>query len=416
MKEIKKSHKIMYSFLILIVIISAGGIIWYKFFSNINIPAKSDVEVVNTLPADIDKLFTMPEGFKVQVYATSVPNARVMLWDQKGRMLVSSPKEGKIFVLEDMDGNGVAESKKELATGLNEPHGMAFDCRLGKGNCNLYVAENNQLSKFVYQFASSTVGAKTKIVSFAASTTDRHKTRTLLMGVEGSPSTLLISIGSSCDVCAEKDSQHATIQAINVDDKKPALTTYATGLRNSVFMTRSYVDGRVFATEMGRDGLGDNFPPDEINIIEKGGNYGWPICYGKNINDRDYDKKTYIQNPCLEPKQKESLVNLDAHSAPLGLAFIPEEGWAEKYWYNLLVAYHGSWNRKVPTGYKIQRIKLDSKGKYISQESFITGWLRPDGTKIGRPADIIVQPGGTIFVSDDEAGVIYKFYNTVEVR
>lgn len=410
MKVLKqKKHFYILTIIIIFAVVVFGGV-YYKFLKGSNFVAKSDTQAAVVTDESLNKLFTMPAGFKVQAFATSVPDARVMIWDQLGNMLVSSPKEGKIYLLTDADGDGVAEGKKELATGLNEPHGMAFDCRLGKGNCNLYVAEVNQLSKFVYTIASTSVGAKTKIITFENSPADRHKTRTLLMGVTGSPSTLLISVGSTCDVCEEKGDQHAKILAYDVDKK--TLSTYASGLRNAVFMEKNYVDGRVFATEMGRDGLGDNFPPDEINIIEKGGNYGWPICYGKNIHDTEYDKRQYIQSPCLEPRQKESFVNIDAHSAPLGLGFIPEEGWDEKYWYNMLVAYHGSWNRTVPTGYKIQRIKLDTNGKYLGQEDFITGWLQADGKKIGRPVDIKIMPGGVIFVSDDEAGIIYRFSRT----
>ena len=109
----------------------------------------------------------------------------------------------------------------------------------------------------------------------------------------------------------------------------------------------------------------------------------------------------------MEPFETPSFVDLQAHSAPLGLAFFPEEGWPEEYWYNLLVAYHGSWNRTVPTGYKIVRIKLDSKGKYLGQEDFLTGFMS-EGKVYGRPVDIIIHPGGTIFISDDKAGVIYR--------
>jgi glucose/arabinose dehydrogenase len=168
------------------------------------------------------------------------------------------------------------------------------------------------------------------------------------------------------------------------------------------------VTGAIWATEMGRDNLGDNLPPDEINIIKKGGNFGWPICYGKNIHDTNFDKNTYIRNPCMEPLELPSYIDIPAHSAPLGIAFVPDEGWPESYWYNALVAYHGSWNRSVPTGDKIVRIVLDAHGNYVRTEDFITGWLSASGTKQGRPVDIKILPGGTAYISDDDAGVLYK--------
>ena len=110
----------------------------------------------------------------------------------------------------------------------------------------------------------------------------------------------------------------------------------------------------------------------------------------------------------MEPFETPSFIDLQAHSAPLGLAFIPEEGWDEEYWYNLLVAYHGSWNRTVPTGYKIVRIKMNAKGEYLGTEDFITGWLTKNGEKIGRPVDIKVFSGGVAYISDDDAGMIYR--------
>ena len=166
----------------------------------------------------------------------------------------------------------------------------------------------------------------------------------------------------------------------------------------------------MWATEMGRDLLGDNIPPDEINIIQEGGWYGWPWFYGKNIEDHSWT--TGI--PIYAFESIPSHIDLQAHSAPLGLAFVPEEGWPKGYWYNLFVSYHGSWNRSVPTGYKVVRIKLDSKGNYLGTEDFITGWLTSSGV-LGRPVDILVQPGGTMYISDDKAGVIYKVVYNGEI-
>lgn len=184
----------------------------------------------------------------------------------------------------------------------------------------------------------------------------------------------------------------------------------AKGLRNSVFFTWSDVDGRMWATDMGRDGLGDDTPPDEINIITRESNYGWPICYGQNIHDTDFDKNTYIRNPCMSPFETPAHIDLPAHVAPLGLAFIPEEGWPEEYWYNLLVAEHGSWNKKEPVGYKIVRVILDAKGNYKGTEDFLSGFLTKDNKALGRPVDIITHPGGVMYISDDHAGVIYRVY------
>jgi glucose/arabinose dehydrogenase len=221
-------------------------------------------------------------------------------------------------------------------------------------------------------------------------------------------------VGSSCDVCHEKKPDYAQILFYNAATGEHGV--YAQGLRNATFMTLDPIFGKIYATEMGRDNLGDDIPPDEINIIENKNNqpqnYGWPNCYGKNIHDDQFDKNTYIRNPCMAPFETPSFVDLPAHSAPLGLAFIPEEGYPEEYWYNLLVAFHGSWNRSTPTGYKIVRLKMNAKGEYLGTEDFITGWS-PDGKK-GRPVDIKVFSGGTAYISDDTLGVIYKLSRTSE--
>lgn len=174
------------------------------------------------------------------------------------------------------------------------------------------------------------------------------------------------------------------------------------------------VTGKIWATEMGRDFLGDDLPPDEINIIEESEWYGWPWFYGKNIEDykfSPYSRPIFVKEP------KPSYIDIPAHSAPLGLAFFPANSqWPEEYWNNLLVAYHGSWNRTDPTGYKIVRYKLDTQGNYFGDgstsspqvEDFISGWLKNNGATLGRPVDILIQPNGSIYISDDKAGVIYR--------
>jgi glucose/arabinose dehydrogenase len=224
---------------------------------------------------------------------------------------------------------------------------------------------------------------------------------------------LFTSVGSTCNACEESDWRRAAVLVSDEDGKD--LKVFAKGLRNAVFMTTHFVTGDIWATEMGRDLLGDDLPPDEINILKEGVNYGWPICYGKNVPDASYARDVGCEN--FIP----SHIDLQAHSAPLGLAFIPEDpstgsgqaAWPEEYWHDLLVAYHGSWNRPEPTGYKIVRLKLNAQGNpstssgQVIQEDFISGWLEGDRA-FGRPVDILVQPGGVMYISDDKAGLIYK--------
>ncbi|HEY9072488.1 MAG TPA: PQQ-dependent sugar dehydrogenase, partial [Desulfobaccales bacterium] len=205
-----------------------------------------------------------------------------------------------------------------------------------------------------------------------------------------------------CNVCVEQDWRYAKILMANADGSD--LKTFASGLRNSVFMAAHPLTGLIWATEMGRDWLGDNLPPDEINLILEGKDYGWPYCYGKRVHDDQFDPQGLKRDFCQTTMP--SYIDIPAHSAPLGLAFFPAS-WPKPYRYDLLVAYHGSWNRTIPTGYKVVRYQLDEAGNFVGVDDFITGWLTPDGA-LGRPVDILITDDGEIYISDDKAGVIYR--------
>lgn len=332
----------------------------------------------------------LPDNFKVEVFAKNLKGARVMEFDQDGNMWVSRTSEGRVTKLEIKD--GVVVGQNDVLRNLDNPHGLAFD----PSNPNmLYFAEEGTITRI----ANYSDDRGTKITDLPTQG-GGHFTRTLGFGPDGR---LYVSIGSSCNVCDEGDERRAAIYSMKPDGSD--FKKFASGLRNTVFFDWSYVDGRMWGTEMGRDQLGDNTPPEEINILEEGKDYGWPVCYGQNIHDTNFDKKTYIQNPCNG--KVPPAVEMQAHSAPLGLAFVPEEGWPEEYWYDLIVAFHGSWNRTEPTGYKLVRVKLDAQGKYEGIEDFVTGFIK-NGSVSGRPVDVMIQPGGTMYVSDDKAGMIYK--------
>ena len=411
--------KTIYILLFLALIAVSGYLISKKNIGTVNIPGDAPIDESGRTPLRADKVpslpgFEIPAGFSLNIFAKNVPGARAIEIDPKGRILVSETSEGKIVALSDKNGDHVSDEQKVLASGLKKPHGLAMNCK-GVEGCFLYVAERDELSRFPYDAEALTLGKKENLMRIASSIADRHFTRSILFLPPSEEDTLLISVGSSCDVCHEKDNDHASILSYNI--KTGVKEVYAKGLRNAVFMALNPLGGKVFVTEMGRDNLGDNIPPDEINIIEKGKNYGWPICYGKNIHDTQFDKNTYIRNPCMEFSagggstfggETPSFIDLQAHSAPLGLAFIPEEGWSEEYRHNMLVAYHGSWNRSTPTGYKIVRIKMNAQGEYLGTEDFISGWLTKGGAKTGRPVDIKVLPGGVAYISDDSSGVIYR--------
>ena len=423
-----------------IVALLALGAYFFKIkIGPLHFPERQDTsDVVNSNQTATEKnpsndpiigQLSIPDGFVMTPYAKNVKDARVMVFDPKGRMLVSETSEGRIVTLEDANEDGVTDSVKTLISGLNKPHGMAFLCNTSGAaaeSCLLFIVQSSRLVSYDYDPSTGTATNVKKLIDIPSTATDRHFTRTLQLLPDNN--TLLISIGSSCDVCVETDAMRGRIMAYTISTGK--VSEYARGLRNSVFMTLDS-NGRVFATEMGRDSLGDELPPDEINIIEPGKDYGWPNCYSQNVHDDVFDKKTYIRNPCMEPFETPSFIDLQAHSAPLGLQFIPD-AWkggsggivdpalrgaaslvAPLANGDLLVAYHGSWNRSTPTGYKIVRISFDANGAYSSVNDFISGWLTADGKKLGRPAGLAFGPiAGTdkqaLYISDDDTGTIYK--------
>jgi glucose/arabinose dehydrogenase len=342
---------------------------------------------------------TVPNGFSISYFARNLQGPRVPLFDSAGNLLVSCPTAGKVVALPDKDNNGVADSQVTVVGGLNSPHGMAF---LPTDPTKLYVAENNAVAIYDYDPTSMQATNRRKIIDL--STGGAHTTRTIMFAPAPNQGQLLIAVGSSQNVGVETDPQRAKILIANADGS--GLRTFASGLRNSVFMAVHPTTNQVWATENGRDNLGDNLPPDEINIIQDGHNYGWPYYYGKNVLDTQF-----VTDPATAPPvsgMTPSYIDLQAHSAPLGLAFVTSDVGPADYKDNLIVAFHGSWNRTVPTGDKLVRIRLDEKGNYLGTEDFITGWMQPDGAYIGRPVGVIMRQDGNCYVSDDASGAVYR--------
>jgi glucose/arabinose dehydrogenase len=338
----------------------------------------------------------LPHGFTISIFAKGLASPRVLAQDPGGTLLASIPGQDRVVALPDKNQDGVVDAVVPVAQNLNRPHGLIF--RKNGDKTRLYIAEVEQLAVYDYDEKNFKATNKKKILDLP--TGGRHWTRTMVFLPDGR---LLISVGSSCDTCVEKDWRCAKVLVANPDGSN--LKVFASGLRNAVFLALHPLTKQVWTTEMGRDFLGDDLPPDEINILQEGKDYGWPYCYGKQIHDSQFDPKGAKKDFCKQTVP--SHIDLQAHSAPLGLAFFPEEGWPQEYRHNLLVAFHGSWNRSVPTGYKVVRLKLDDKGNYLGVEDFITGWLTPKGA-LGRPVDLVIKNNGEIYITDDKAGVVYR--------
>ncbi len=347
---------------------------------------------------DISRL-KAPSGFHVSVFASDVDGPRMMVFTPGGVLLVSESGEGRVAAFPDSKHSGKAEREVSVLQGLNEPHGLAF--YEGK----LYVAENDKVRR--YDWDEAHLRASNPKFLADLPTGGGHSTRTVLFH-DGK---MYVSAGSSCNVCIEKDPRRAAVMQFNPDGS--AQKIFARGLRNAVGLALNPKTDTVWVTVNGRDWLGDDLPPETIYDLGTGGGTGndggWPYCYGDRVPDPEFTKPG--DNRCqsvLEPK-----VQMQAHSAPLGLAFYEASQFPADYQNNIFVAFHGSWNRSVPTGYKIVRVKLDDKGQPSGgAQDFITGWLAPGETKkgrwMGRPVGIVVDGDGTMYISDDAAGMIYR--------
>jgi glucose/arabinose dehydrogenase len=345
----------------------------------------------------LDVPLIFPEDFNGYIYAGGLGKVRDVMEAPDG-ILVTSMAAGKVVYLPDRDKDMKADEQIVLLTDRYNPHGLAEYCI--DTMCKLFVAETDAIYRFDYDKVTMNLSGEEKIVDLPD--TGGHYTRHVLIDERGEQAQLLITVGSECNVCEEEDWRRAKILVADLDGSN--LREYASGLRNSVFMTTSPFTGDVYATDMGRDWLGDNLPPEEVNVIAEGQDYGWPICYGDKVHDTDFDKKTYIRNPCEDTVGP--VATMPAHAAPLGLSFIPEPGFSEEYWHDLLVVQHGSWNRSTPVGYEVVRMKMDRDGNYLGTEKFLHGFLR-DGEAWGRPADVLAVEDGKIYVSDDKAGAVY---------
>lgn len=325
----------------------------------------------------------LPEGIIIEKFADGLTGARVIVKDSFDNFWVSRTSAGVITQLE-MSGSTIVR-KNDIFRGMKNPHGLAIDPATG---VTLYIADETSVRK-AHLYSDAPLETIAELPAGG-----RHYTRTLLI----KDKRLYVSIGSTCDACVEKNELHGTVISMNLDGSDQKIISK--GLRNAVFLQMQPETRQIWATEMGRDMLGDDIPPEEVNIIREGAHYGWPYCYGNRVRDINITGEFDCTNS--EPPY----LTMQAHTAPLGLAFIPNS-WPAAYRDDLLVAQHGSWNRSTPVGYRIIRFPLDAQGKPEGEPvDFIYGW-RDVGAAIGRPVDLFFDENA-LYATDDKAGVVYR--------
>ncbi|NQV86859.1 MAG: sorbosone dehydrogenase family protein [Woeseiaceae bacterium] len=330
----------------------------------------------------------VPPGFSISEYA-DVPGARSLALGEKGTVFVSTRNGSSVYAVVP-DGEGTRTI--ELVNGLDMPNGIAVN------DGDLYVAEMDKVTRYDDIESNLTAVPDGHVLDIELPSKQHHGWRYIGFGPDGK---LYISIGAPCNICDEDGFGH--IVRMNPDGSDRDIV--AEGIRNSVGFTWHPVNGELWFTDNGRDMLGDDLPPDELNhATTTGQHFGYPYCHAGDL----LDPKFGVDKKCADyraPAQK-----LGAHVAPLGVKFYTGELFPAEYRNQIFIAEHGSWNRSKKTGYRVSLIRLEN-GVPVSYEPFATGWLQNE-TASGRPVDLLVLADGSLLVSDDHAGKVYRIIYT----
>jgi len=399
--------KITVSFLLLVIL--SVGVVAVKSPGGVSgfwlmVTTITGLNQVETSSDVAQSYLHLPEGFTAEIFADGLDVPRVIVVTQTDDIIVSLVDSGEVLLLRDLDNDGQAESKTILLQGLANPQGLAFD-----GDW-LYVAERHRVIRIQYDHSNGvTLGeAETVIDDLPFGHPHRsHNAKTIGISADRK---LYITVGSPCNVCIPDDPRYSAILRAELNGSNVEI--YARGLRNSVGFDWAPWSGELYATDNGRDMLGDDFPPDELNLIVKEGFYGWPYLHGDNVPDPEFGEPAFLdENPEILASARLPSFKFRAHNAPLGIHFIKStDNLPKAYSKTALVALHGSWNRSKLDGYKILSLHWNSDGS-IESRDFMTGFLGDKGI-VGRPVSIIENAAGQFYITDDLGGRIYRITYT----
>jgi len=346
-------------------------------------------------PSMVSKL-KVPQGWKVEVAATGLGKPRLLYPAANGGLYVTRRDAGDVLLLRNP---GAGSKFADLITVVSDFPGVHG---ITEKDGYLYLCNNNEVRRCKIN-ADATLGEPEKIITDLPSG-GQHPNRSMDFGPDGM---LYISVGSLCNDCKEADPEVAAM--LQVDPKTWSRTLFASGLRNTIGFDWHPTTKEMWGLDNGADAKGEEWPPEELNKIVMGGNYGFPYAYGKQVVDKSREEPVGATKEEYVKKTMGSSLEFPAHSAPIAFKFFGNQapqGWSG----DALVAWHGSWNRKNPDGFKVQRIKF-SNGKPMGSEDFLSGFYA-DRARFGRPAGLAILPDGKVYVSDDANGVIYCIYKT----
>ncbi len=337
----------------------------------------------------------VPEGFAVNIFAKGLEGPRFIYFGPDKNLYVAERGANRIVTLTDADHDGIADSQTVFANQTPQPHSLVYH------KDNWYVGVPSGIIRLADKNGDGVAEEMETLVDDYP--VGGHSTRTVEFLPDGR---MVVSIGSSCNVCEERDERRAAV-VIYEGPEATGERVFAIGLRNAVGLAIHPETGELWATNNGRDMMGDDLPPEAIYIVKDGLDYGWPYCHNGTIVDPDFgeiDACDGVEHP---------VVNMQAHSAPLGLVFYTGKSFPKEYHGDLFVAFHGSWNRSIPTGYKVIRIPLDGSRPSGAIEDFAVGWLNEIEEKAsGRPVGLAIGPDGALYVSDDKAGMVHRIRAT----
>jgi glucose/arabinose dehydrogenase len=338
------------------------------------------------------ELIELPAGFNIELYASGVHNARAMALGPKGTLFVGSRSAGNVYGVVDVDNDKKGDEVLLIATNLRAPSGVAVS------ENSLYVSAVNKILRFDNIENQLNEPPLPVLVTNRFPNENHHGSKFIDFGPDGS---LYVPVGAPCNVCLRSD-PYASILRMNKDGSN--MEVFARGVRNSVGFAWHPKTGEFWFTDNGRDNLGDDIPPGELNRAHKLGlHFGFPFCHGTSISDPRFGHA----HTCAEFQAPEQL--LGPHVAPLGITFYEGDMFPDEYNNSIFIAEHGSWNREEKIGYRITVVQLDNKGNPKSYKVFASGWLQHQKSW-GRPTDVLVLNDGSLLVSDDKAGAIYRIF------
>ncbi len=338
----------------------------------------------------------LPDGFKLETYATGLINPRVLAVSDDGTLYATRRSVGDVIMIQDRDGDGKAETVKTVASRPNM-HGIAFD------GDTVYLVTIKEIYKGTVK-EDGTFGELTRIVDDLPDA-GQHADRTIEVGPDDK---LYVSVGSTCNACDERNPENATMLRVEPDGSMR--TIYASGLRNTIGFAFQPRTGDLYGWDHGIDWLGDNEQPEELNLIQQGKKYGWPFVYGDGGKNPADEPPGDITHEEWAKASEAPVLTHTAHAAPMELEFYEGNQFPDEYQGDAFVAMHGSWNRKPPSGYEVLRVRFED-GKPTKVEPFISGFLQETSGGygyLGRPFGLAVSKEGALFVSDDANGAVYK--------